>query len=110
MRYTLLYQSPQNSTSSLMQGRTIPHAVGEAPLAGDALASGREPNRSGAVGQNGAGKYLREYRQRMQMDRRKHCRRIQSGRSLPIELRSGVERRGGSRRNGEPTMHIRVKV
>jgi hypothetical protein len=110
MRYTPLSQSLQNSTSSLTQGRTIPHAVGEAPLAGDALSSVRGQLYSGATGKNGVGKYMREYRQRKESDRRKHSRRIQLGRSLLIELRSGVERRGGSRRNGEPTTHINVRV
>jgi hypothetical protein len=110
MRYTPLSQSLQNPTSSLTQGRTIPHAVSGAPQAGDALASGRGPVYSGAAGKNGVGKYMREYRQRKESDRRKQSRRIQQARSLLIELRSGVERRGGSRRIGEPTMHIRVKV
>ncbi|MDD2700581.1 MAG: hypothetical protein PHH36_05020 [Sideroxydans sp.] len=110
MRYLPLSQSSQNSISSLTQGRTIPHAVGGAPIAGDALASARGQQPSGAVGQRGVGEYMREDRQRKGKDRRNYCRRIQSIRSLPIELRSGVERRSGSRRKGEPTMHIRVKV
>ncbi|MFH2135364.1 MAG: hypothetical protein ABII81_09335 [Pseudomonadota bacterium] len=110
MRYTPLSPSLQNSTPGLKQGRTIPYAVGEAPLAGDALSSGREPQSQVVAGRNNTVKYKREYRQRKEMDRRKLSRRIHSGCPLQIELRSGFERRGGSRRGGEPTMHIRVDV
>ena len=110
MHYTPLIQSPQDSTSGLTQGRTIPRAVGEAPLAGDALAGARGQQYAGATGRNGAGSYMREYHQRKEVDRRKHSRRIHSGQQPLMEIRSGVERRCGSRRKGEATMHIRVKV
>lgn len=110
MRYTLLLQSLQNSIPGLTQGRTIPHAVGEAPHAGDALSGGRGAQHLVVAGRNGAGKHMRQYRQREEMDRRKQSRRIHFGGSLLIELRSGVDRRGGGRRGGEPVMHIRVKV
>ncbi|MBU0688399.1 MAG: hypothetical protein KJ850_08635 [Gammaproteobacteria bacterium] len=105
-----LSQSLQNSTPSLTQGRTIPYAVGEAPHAGDALASVRGAQHLAVAGLDSAVKYKREYRQRMEMDRRKLSRRIHSACPLQIELRTGFERRGGSRRGGEPAMHIRVNV
>lgn len=110
MRYTPLFRTLQNSTSGLRQGRTIPYAVGQAPLAGDALASGRGSQHLVVVEPSLVGKYMREYHQRKEMDRRKLSRRIHAGCSMQIELRSGVERRGGSRRNGEPTTHINVRV
>lgn len=110
MRYTPLSLSLQNSTSSLRQGREITYAVDHAPLAGDALVSGRGPQHLVIAERSRTGKYVREYHQRKEMDRRKLSRRIHSGCSLQIELRSGFERRGGSRRGGEPAMHIRVKV
>jgi hypothetical protein len=46
----------------------------------------------------------------MKPDRRSLCRRIQLQQKLPIELRSGVERRRSSRRGGEPVAHLHVTV
>lgn len=102
MRYFTAIHTPAKPLAPRAQGQVSPHVVPQAGGVAEVGAGGRGQ----AVTDRGRGT---ERKPRMVPDRRMSCRRIQTEKRL-FEVRSGVERRCGSRRQGEPTQHIRVKV